>query len=177
MGYEGLWKVLENLLTELQERGEAIPPEIIGDLRSAKTLIQILKADPTHTEYLPEIEAYIESVEAYIVFTMKEKIGPQYADECMRKIGEARRRVPKEGEETQALRFVPGLPRGRPWIRIQVSKEAPRGEIEKLAEERGLAYKTQDNEYIIVYGDGEKIKSLVKKLAERLHGEKENESP
>jgi len=174
VGYEGLWKVLEDLLTELQGRGEAIPSEIIGDLRSAKTLIQILKADPTHIEYLPEIEAYLGSVEAYIVFTMKEKIGPQYADECMRKIGEARRRVPKEMEETQALRFVPGLPRDRPWIRIQVSKEAPRGEIEKLAEEKGLAYKTQDNGYMVVYGDGEKIKALVKKLAERLRGEKES---
>jgi len=177
MGYEGLWKILEGLLTELQERGEVIPSEIIGDLRSAKTLIQILKVDPIHTEYLPEIEAYLGSVEAYIVFTMKEKIGPQYADECMKKIGEARRKAPKEREETQALRFVPGLPRDRPWVRIQVSKETPRGEIEKLAEERGLAYKTQDNGYIIVYGDGEKIKSLVKKLAERLRGEKENESP
>jgi len=167
MGYEGLWKVLEDLLAELQGRGEAIPSEIIGDLRSAKTLIQILKADPTHTEYLPEIEAYLGSVEAYIVFKMKEKIGPQYADECIRKIGEARRRVPKE-EEAQALRFVPGLPRDRPWIRIQVSKETPRGEIEKLAEEKGLEYKMQDNGYIIIYGDGEKIKALVKKLAERL---------
>jgi len=175
MSYEGLWKVLEDLLTELQERGETIPSEIIEDLRSAKTLIQILKANPTYTENLPEIEAYLESVEAYIVFTIKEKVGPQYADECMRKIGEARRRVPKE-EETQALRFVPGLPRDRPWIRIQVSKETPRGEIEKLAEEKGLAYKTQDDGYIIVYGDGEKIKSIVKKLAERLHGEKKNES-
>jgi len=176
MSYEGLWTVLEGLLTELQERGEAIPSEIIGDLRSAKTLIQILKADPTHTEYLPEIEAYLGSVEAYIVFAMKEKVGPKYADECMRKIGEARRRVPREGEEAQALRFVPGLPRDRPWIRIQVSKETPRGEIEKLAEERGLGYKAQDNGYIMVYGDGEKIKSLVKRLAERLRSEKENES-
>jgi len=162
---------LEDLLAELQERGEVIPSEIIEDLRSAKTLIQILKADPTHTEYLPEIEAYLGSVEAYVVFAMKEKIGPQYADECMRKIGAARRRVPKE--ETQALRFIPGLPRDRPWVRIQVSKETPRGEVEKLAEERGLEYKAQDNGYIIVYGDGEKIKSLVKKLAERLRGEKE----
>lgn len=173
MSYEGLWKVLEDLLTELQERGEAIPSEIIEDLRSAKTLIQILKTDPTHTETLPEIEAYLGNVEAYIVFTMKEKFGPQYADECMRKIGEARRWFPREVEETQALRFIPGLPRDRPWIRIQVSEETPRGEIEKMAEERGLAYKTQDNEYIVVYGDSEKIKSLVKKLAERLRGEKE----
>jgi len=174
VSYEGLWKVLEGLLTELQGRGEAIPLEIIGDLRSAKTLIQILKADPTHTKNIPEIEAYLGSVEAYIVFTMKEKIGPQYADECMRKIGEARKRVPKEKEETHALRFVPGLPRDRPWIRIQVSKETPRGEIEKLAEEKGLVYKMQDNGYIIVYGDGEKIKSLVKKLAERLRDENES---
>ncbi len=176
MSYEGLWKVLEDLLTELQERGEAIPSEVIGDLRSAKTLIQILKADPTHTETLPEIEAYLGSVEAYIVSTIKEKIGPQYADECMKKIGETRKRVPKE-EETQALRFIPGLPRDRPWVRIQFSKETPREEIEKLAEERDLAYKTQDNGYIIVYGDGKKIKSLVKRLAERLRGEKKNESP
>jgi hypothetical protein len=43
MSYEEKWKVLADLLAELQEKGETIPADVINDLRSAKTMIQVLK--------------------------------------------------------------------------------------------------------------------------------------
>ena len=54
MSYEENWKVLADLLTELRKKGEKIPTHIMNDLRSAKTMIQILKADPTHMKYIYE---------------------------------------------------------------------------------------------------------------------------
>lgn len=52
MGYGEVWRISSDLLTELREKGEAIPADVMNDLCFAKTLIQILKADLTHTEYL-----------------------------------------------------------------------------------------------------------------------------
>lgn len=167
MGYEELWKVLADLLTELRRRGETIPARIMKDLRSAKTMIQILKADPTRTENLPRIEAYLENVESYLIFTAQDKLGSEYGKEYMRKLEEARRTISEA--ETIPSRFVPGLPRGRPWVRIQVSEETPQKYIESLAEEEGLSYKMQEDGYILVYGDRERIRSLVRKMAENLH--------
>ncbi len=159
-----MWRVLSDLLTELRKEGEAIPADVMNDLRSAKTMIQILKADPTHIENLPRIETYLENVEFHLVSTAQDKFGSEYVEQWMRKLEEARRVYE---EEKAAPRFVPGIPRGKRWVRVQVSEDTPRQDIERLAEESKLSYKMQDDRYVLVYGKNEDIKSFVKKLAER----------
>jgi len=168
MGYEEVWKVLADLLTELRSKDEAIPPEIMEDLRSAKTMMQILKAGPTRTENLSRIEMYLENVESYLVFLAQDKLGPEYVEQWMQKLAKARRGVSEEIRVPP--RFVPGLPRDKHWVRIQVSEDTPREDIERLAEERGLSYRMQENGYLLVYGDKEGIKSFVKKMAEKFRG-------
>ncbi len=169
MGYEGLWKVLADLLTELRERGETIPAEVMKDLRSAKTMIQILKADPTRKENLPRIEGYLGNVESYLVFAAQEKLGLEHVDQWMKKLERARRGVYEE-DVTVPSRFVPGLPRDKRWVRVRVSEETPREDIERFAEERKLSCRMQENGYMLVYGDGENIKCLLKKMAEKFRG-------
>jgi len=56
MNYEEAWKVLADLFTDLKAKGETIPAHIMEDLRSAKTMIHVLEADPTHIENIPRIE-------------------------------------------------------------------------------------------------------------------------
>ena len=163
MSYEEKWKVLADLLAELQERGEKIPPEVINDLRSAKTMIQILKADPTHIENIARIDTYLRSVESYAIFTT-EKWGTEIAEEWLTKLKEPKRA--KKKKET-ASRFVPRVPRGKNWMRIQISEDTRREVMKKLVEENDLSCKMQKNGYMLVYGNKENIKSFVKKLAEQ----------
>ena len=165
MGYEEIWKVLADLLTELRKTGETIPPHVMNDLRSAKTMIHILKADPTHTENIPRIETYLENVEFHLVSTAQERSGSEYVEQWMKKLEEARKKV-YETEEA-APRFVLGIPRGKRWVRVQVSEDTPQGYIERLAKENKLSHKMQKNGYMLVYGESESIKSFVKKLAEK----------
>lgn len=49
------------------------------------------------------------------------------------------------------------------------SQEIPRKEIEEFAEEKGLSYKMQEKGCMLVYGDSERIKTFVKRLAEKCH--------
>ena len=167
MGYEELWRVLGDLLTELRKKGETIPVDVMNDLRSAKTMIQVLKADPTYSENIPRIETYLENVEFQLIFVAQSKFGSEYVEEWMKKLEAARRRV-YEGEKVPP-RFVPGIPRGKRWVRVQVLEETPQRDIERLAEENKLSHKIQEDGYILVYGKNENIKSFVKKLAERFH--------
>ena len=74
MSYDEKWKVLDELLIELQKRGEKIPADVMKDLRSAKTIIQVLKADPSHLESSSRIDTYLRSVESYAILTA-EKLG------------------------------------------------------------------------------------------------------
>lgn len=170
MGYNEVWKTLADFLTQLQEKGETIPDEIIEDLRSAKTMIQILKADPARTENLARIEAYLENVESYLVFAAQDKLGVKYAEKWMQKIAEARVETHEEEETKAPSRFVAGLPRGKHWVRIQISEDTPRKEIEELAREVGLSHQMQQNGYLFVYGEDEKVKIFVKKMAEKIRG-------
>ena len=166
MGYEELWKALADLYSDLRKKGELIPNEIMKDLRSAKTMIQILKADPTNIENIPRVETYLENLEFHLAPAAQKRFGTEYVDQWMKKLEEAKKRICDE-EEAAAPRFVPGIPRGERWIRVQVSKETPQRNIERLAEENKLSYRIQEDGYLLVYGSDEGIKSFIKRLSKK----------
>jgi hypothetical protein len=170
MGYEERWNVLADLLTELRRKGEKIPTEIMDDLRSAKTMIQILKADPTHIENIPRVETYMGSVESYLVFAAQEKFGPEFVERWMKKLEEARKAVKVQGKVESPPKFVPGLSKGKRWMRVQISEGTSQEDIERIAKENKLSCKIQKNGYMLVYGNSESIKTFVKKMAEKFRG-------
>jgi hypothetical protein len=169
MSYEENWKVLADLLTELRKKGEKIPTDVMNDLRSAKTMIQILKADPTHIENIPRIETYLRNVESYAVLVAQEKLGTEFVERWLRKLEKAKKTEIEEKEEV-TTRFVLGLPRDKNWVRVQISKDTPREDVESLVKENKLSCKIQKNGYILVYGNGKSIKSFVKKMAGKFRG-------
>ena len=163
MGYEEVWNVLEDLITELRNKRQPIPANVMNDLLSAKTMIQVFKADTSHIENIPRIETYLENVEAQLISMAQEKVGPKFVAKWMEKLEEARGKVPEEKEES--ARFVPGLPRDKHWVRVQISEDTPQREIEKLAKENELSHKIQKDGYMLVYGSDENVKAFVKKMA------------
>ena len=76
MGYGEIWKILDDLIIEFRKRGENIPVNVIEDLRAAKTMMQVWKADSSRAENIPSIEGYLNNVESYLIFTAHEKFGP-----------------------------------------------------------------------------------------------------
>ena len=124
MSYEENWKVLADLLTELRKKGEKIPTDVMNDLRSAKTMIQILKADPTHIENIPRIETYLRNVESYAILMAQEKLGTGFVEQWLRKLEKARKTKIEEKEEVTP-RFVPGLPRIKIGCEFKFRKMLP----------------------------------------------------
>ena len=57
--------------------------------------------------------------------------------------------------------------------RSPVSAETPKEESEELVKESGLACRMQDDGYMLVYGDGEKLKHFIKRTAATLRVAKE----
>jgi len=168
MGYEEKWEVLADFLIELQERGKKTPVEVMDDLRSAKTIIQVLKADPAHTESISRIETYMRNVEAYAIFTAEE-IGTKKVEEWLKKIKDPKRAEKNEKREAPS-RFIPGVPRNKNWVRIQISEDTPLEKVEKIVNNYGLSYKMQEKGYMIVYGNRDSVKLFVKSMAEQFRG-------
>ena len=168
MSYEEKWKILADLLTELQERGEKIPADVINDLRSAKTMIQVLKADPTHTENISRIDTYMTGVESYIIFAA-EKLGTETVEEWLKKLKDTET-VKKKEDRVAGSRFSLGAPRDKSWMRIKISDDTPLEDVKNLVKESKLSYKMQKNGYILVYGNGNNIKSFVRMMAKQFRG-------
>jgi len=174
MGHEEVWKILDSLIVEFRKRGENVPISVIEDLRSAKTLMQVLRADPKHMENVPSIEMYLGNVESHLIFEAHKKFGAEFAEDWMQKLREARKtiRAAEEKVVAPASKFVSGVPRDQKWMRVQISNEVPKNAIEKLATECGLSTKAQPDGYVLVYGDDGKIKLFIQKTGEKLQRRK-----
>jgi len=167
MGYLAAWKILEKMVADLRERERVVPAQIIDDLKSARTMIRILKTDASCGEANQKIEEYLGNVEAYLVPEGEKVLGVAYADERLKRLGEARKEVGKEEEEE--TRFVSGLPREQQWIRVSPSAELTFARLETLAEDSAVSYRKEDGGSILIYGKKERIRSFVKKMAAK-HG-------
>ncbi|MFQ6095100.1 MAG: DUF2096 family protein [Candidatus Bathyarchaeia archaeon] len=164
VNYEALWRALADLVTELRKSGESIPPYVMKDLRSAKTTIQILKVDKDNPDHVMRIEEFLRSVEAYVMYAAQKRFGSQTVDEWMERLKRAREKTP--GAAYPPVRFVPGVPRDKHWLRIKVSPDIPLRRIEAAAEEMDLGHEARENGYVIVYGEKDNIRNFVRRMAE-----------
>jgi hypothetical protein len=171
MSYEKKWNTLAELLMELKKKEEKIPLEIMEDLRSANTIIQVLKVDSTSEENRAIVDEYLRNVESYVIFT-GEKFGTETVEEWLKKIKEAKN-VEQKGSHVQP-RFVHGVPRDKNWVQIQISKDISKDIIVEKIQKNGLSYVERENGQIIVYGNKENIKSLVKRVAKQLRDLRDN---
>ena len=165
MRYLATWKVLEDMVAEFRRRGVPIPAIVMDDLKSAKTMITILKADPQRGGIPRKIEEYLEKVEIHLVSRAQERFGAEFVHGWLEKLEEASRK--EHVEEIEEARFVPGLPREQKWIRVKSSAEMPMKELKKLAEQNGLFCSVQRDGYLLVYAENRRIKGFVKKMATR----------
>ena len=163
LSYEDKWKTLADLLMEIQKMGEKIPSSVMNDLRSAKTIIQVLKRDPTHMESLTRAEVYLKNVEAYAV-SVAEKKGPEMVQDWLTRINQP------ESAECKKSKEVAGSPRvskDKKWIRIKQTEELTLEKVLKPAENFGVSVKIEENGDVLVFGDEKDLKSFVKNIAKQ----------
>jgi len=162
MGYSAAWKVLEEMIMDFRKKGITVPRDIISNLRHAKTLINVLKADPSHLETSQKVEEHLRSVESYLVSEGQKRFGTAYVEEWIKRLDEASMKVFEE--EEKETRFVSGVPREQKWIRVKPSAELPIEGLKALANELNLSHNLQDDGCLLVYGKEQPIKDFVKKM-------------
>ena len=165
MNYDEKWKILADFLTELKERGKITPVEIMNDLRSAKTVIQVLKADPACIDTRSRIENFLRNIESYAIST-GEGIDKSIPEEWLRKLKNKKMKTSEEKTDEKTT-FIHGIPRNENWVRIKILDDISPENLKKIAEENNLSYKTQENCYVIVHGDPKNIKKLIKTVTEQ----------
>ena len=164
--YNSLWKILDALVAEFRRKSGTVPQEIIDDLKSAKTMISVLNADPSSIEIITELESLLGKIEATLLFLVEADFGKEYANEFSKRIMDMRMGGFNQ-EIVSTPRFIAGIPRRAHWIRFKIDDIMGRMDVEGLAHGLGLSYKWQNNDLIIIYGDKEKIKTFIQKVAEK----------
>lgn len=160
MGYLSVWKILESMTIELRRAGVDIPPEVMNDLRYARTLINILKADPSSFETKNRVDEYLHNVELYLISEALEKFGEEKVNVWLRRLEEAER----EEDDYDEYRFVPGIPRDKCWVRVKISEKTPLDSIKKAAEEAKLSFEMHKNGFVLIYGEENQLKDFIKKI-------------
>jgi hypothetical protein len=169
--HEAVWMVLEDLIAEFRRLGETIPSETMEDLRSAKSLIQVLRADPSRSKDASQIEVYLENIESYLISKAQEKFGQAFVERWMNKLREARAEDSREIVVGSTVsKFLPSMPKEASWVRVKISKDIPREAVEAIARENGLLTRIQEGAYLLIYGEEEKLKTFVKKMTEKFRG-------
>jgi len=163
--YEEVWKALDELAATLRAKGKTVPKEVVEDLRSAKTLINVYSLDHSKLETLSQIEAYLGNVEQKLFYLAEADFGKEFADKYLEKIVKARSKT-QTPEKATPSGLIPGLPRDQHWIRVKLDEDIRRDELEALADSLSLSCKTQDKDFLLIYGEENKIKRLIRKVAE-----------
>jgi hypothetical protein len=174
MGYEAVWKVLEEIIIEFRKKGVATPQNVMNDLKSAKVLMKIMDAsEKDRGETAPKIEQYLGSVEAYLVTEAQKTFAPAGIDEWLRRLEEASRDtcqtcgVPSEVKEKAEAKFITGIPRDQKWIRVEPLASLPLEKLIELAEKQQLSSRLEEDGRLLVYGRAEDIREFVKKMTEQ----------
>jgi hypothetical protein len=171
LGYTAAWKVLEEMVTDFKKRRVTVPANIMNDLKSARTVIDISKTERHHTGTTDEIEKYLKNVESYLVLEGQNKFGVRYADEWLKRIDDAGKRPAIEKEEKSP---APSFSRQQKWIRITPSAELPLERLRAYAQNLNLCCRVQADGRLLVSGDEKTIKRFVKKVATKHKPKTEN---
>jgi len=171
LGYVSVWRVLEEMVADFRGKGMTIPPQVMSDLKSAKTTIRILSVGTQNEEGLRKVDQYMMNVESYLVSAGQKKLGQEYIDEWLRRLDNASRE--KTDSEQKVLRFVPGMPRQQKWIRVTPTTGIPIESLETIAVKMKLSHEIREDGSLLVWGDDRAIKDFVKNLASKYEGQGE----
>ncbi|MDR0797564.1 MAG: DUF2096 domain-containing protein [Nitrososphaerota archaeon] len=159
-----VWKILEELLTKLRKQDIQIPTNILEDLRTAKSLIEISYSTNAPKETIAKIEAYTTNVEAYLINQAQKSFDPNTVDEWLKRIEYANSQIVNEKTTGSKNQFVVGVPRGQPWIRIETNDKLSEEYVSKLAEKWHLTVNKQTDDRLMIHGQLNDIKTFIKQI-------------
>jgi hypothetical protein len=154
------WKLLEDMMLELKKKGVVIQPNVIEDLRSAKSMIKLSCMEKSRGEAVQKAEEYTANIEAYLVTEAQKTLDSERIDHWLRRLEEASTETCEVKEEKQ---FVVGVPRDQKWVRMEPISSLTSERLHQLAAEFNLSVNKQNDGRLIIYGKQEDIKVFMKK--------------
>jgi hypothetical protein len=165
MGYSAKWKVLEDLILELRKKGFETPPNVIYDLRSAKSMIKITETEGGKGDTTLKLEEILGNVESELINDSQNVLSAQETDEWLKRLNEATLSTCEAKSEAKST-LVTGVPRDQKWIRVEPMPNLPAVKLTQIAKENTLSVLKQNDGRLVVYGKQESIKAFLRRMTE-----------
>lgn len=165
MDYLTLWKVFENLITELKKKGVSVSDQTMKKLRGTRATINIYAADPTYQQTAADLMTQLTDLEMVLMSQAEQEVGEEFTKEWLEKIAAARNAEP--GEPVIDKGFPKGVPRSDYWIRLTIGDVIPNDELREMVAKYNLSLKEESSEQVVVYGEQSIVKQLVKEMTEK----------
>ena len=157
------WKILEEMTLELKKKDVTIPENILGDLRSAKSMIKLHCTQAIGAgDVIQKAEELTANVEAFLVNEGQKLWSSEKIDLWLRRLEEANAEVCEEA--TAENKFVTGVPRDQKWVRVEPINNLSTERMGQIACALKLEIKPQKDGKLVVYGQQENIKEFIKKM-------------
>ena len=152
---EQSWLVLNNLISDLTQKGYEIPSGINPEMGLIRSSISSYKRDPSHPELingLANAEMSLSSVQG-TVLSIAENEGDEYVNhwlDLFKRVmrGEQLFEFPKS-RSTFLVNTPPGLTTGRINLKVPLAEER----VQEIAEWQGLIIEFDDDVTVALHGD------------------------
>ena len=155
----------------MRSKGKEMRPEVVEDLKSAKTLMTIQRVDPS-SPIVEDVEDYLRKVEAALLTHAENDFGKEYSDHWFQRIQEAKAKGLQETVRTR-VGLVTGIPKDKQWIRVRVTELIDMAELKSMTNSLGLSFREEANDTAIVFGQPESVKAFLRELTARVKKNRE----
>ncbi|MDR1992955.1 MAG: DUF2096 family protein [Nitrososphaerota archaeon] len=159
------WKLLEELMLELKKSGAIIPPKVIDDLRTIKSMTG-LACMRCSDDVIAKTVGLFSAVESYLVTESQKRFDAQRVDCWLRRLEVANSET-RLVSETVKTTFVAGVPKDMHWFRIEPVGALSADQIKQLSKEQDLWVESQTDGRLVVYGSSKNLKLFIKKLYQK----------
>ncbi len=150
----------------MRSKGKEIPPEVVEDLKSAKTLMTIQRVDSS-SPITDDVEDYLRRTEAALLPNAENDFGKEYSNHWLQRIQEAKAKGLTETVRTQ-VGLVTGIPRDKEWVRVRVTELIDMAELKSMTNSLGLSFREEANDTAIVFGQHENVKAFLRELTAKV---------
>ena len=160
--YHAAAKTLDELMLELIGKGMTIPTHVADDLKSGRSLSNIDQLQPGDAGIAAKIMAILQNVEMNLLSLAETGVGAEYADEWQKNIAGAYQK--EHVKALPASKLVYGVPKGKHWVRVQMTELEAVEELETLLGEFALTALTQEDGYMLISGEKEGVYAFLKAI-------------
>jgi hypothetical protein len=162
-------RILEEIIKELRKQGQSIPENVMRELKSARTMMEIDSvAKPGKGEVETQIDTYLKTTEAYLITEADKHLAPEKVQAWLQQLDlSACDNCVTVVKAEPESKFISGVPRDQKWIRVQPIESMPLQKLKVMATETQLGFREENDSHLIVYGTPENIQAFVKKMTQQ----------